>query len=930
MNGQIWSVGMAAEGAGFGLARWNGSTWLKVPGGLAHLAVDANGSLWGVTNNFTIFFSAKGDGSDWKLLPGAGRDIKVGADNTVWIVGTIWEMGGYGIYKWNGGGWTKVPGGLVGLGVDAKGSIWGIQDTGAIFRSARGTGADWVQIPGCAKNINVGADGSVWIVGCTAELGGFGLYKLNGSTWDKVPAGVIRVAVDARGRPWVINNIDNAGTLYSGDGSHSEVVPATWSRRLNVLNPSWYLDANPDLKAAFGNNVYKAQQHWLSYGVSEGRDSAANFSVKSYLARNGFIKAAWGDRYDAAIDGYINTGQREGLDPSPAVGATNAKIGSVDAVDYIGSKLPSVKPLIEAHRGTFLVEEAESRSSEDRTQLFKIKGKFDWARVGALNNPSSNRLNNPFKDLASGFSNVAMVRNQSATLTDPTGGMAILTRNAAALAAKLGAPNPVPLEVALFDKNNELDLEIAFKIADGWRVTGEIVPIARTQVALKTLTLKLHAKINKITRQRSFSAEAEGRLFAKPTSFDPWLGVTPVVEIDNEGGITFGGDFTGACPGDPTPDTEPNSCQGPWDVMRLGQIRSTGGVLKVTVKGGVVDGVEAALKDGRLGSNNVQVDGAILVDADVSPGAGLVLKTRGTPGLKDTLVIYRLMTGNIEPFKSLFAGIDKLPNPNIPVSQDSYIVIAPTGLTVGHIDIPDPTIRVNINAAAPGVNIRINSDFKGDVEKIMKGDLNGMPNGYLQADANFDAINHAVKGGASAIPGIGVVVSKALEVFSFNGVSARVDVKNSTRSSQANANFTLFSQAQSVSVPMEVAMDPSQLPAAVLKGITSLVTSMPPWLKDGIAKLPGGQQIVDGLQYVGGQVKGFLEKVRDVASATCAAGYTKTGLQCDRTCPAGSRNTPGICDFGFGSAWGCPAPLRGLKPACINPDSNNSKALIWP
>jgi hypothetical protein len=264
------------------------------------------------------------------------------------------------------------------------------------------------------------------------------------------------------------------------------------------------------------------------------------------------------------------------------------------------------------------------------------------------------------------------------------------------------------------------------------------------------------------------------------------------------------------------------------------------------------------------------------------------------------------------------------------VSQDSYIVIAPTGLTVGHIDIPDPTIRVNINAAAPGVNIRINSDFKGDVEKIMKGDLNGMPNGYLQADANFDAINHAVKGGASAIPGIGVVVSKALEVFSFNGVSARVDVKNSTRSSQANANFTLFSQAQSVSVPMEVAMDPSQLPAAVLKGITSLVTSMPPWLKDGIAKLPGGQQIVDGLQYVGGQVKGFLEKVRDVASATCAAGYTKTGLQCDRTCPAGSRNTPGICDFGFGSAWGCPAPLRGLKPACINPDSNNSKALIWP
>ncbi len=793
----------------------------------------------------------------WTGLPGNATDITVGMNGSVWVVGSAPEPGGFGIYKWTGNTWAKVPGGLIHVAVDAKGSLWGTNSLGTIYFSANGAGTDWRALPGNAKDITVAANGSVWVLGSAPEAGGYGIYKWNGSNWSKVPGTLVRVAVDAKGSLWGVNS--NGTIFYSANGAGSDwrALPgAATDIGVGADGSVWVIGTGPE---AGGFGIFKWNGSNWGKVPGAARSIAVDARGRPLVVNSaGTIYAGNGAQNEVVPPAHV-------ADNRVSVGTPQTEaIGSVDPVVAIGNKVPSAKPFIDQYRGVFLVDEAEGRSSDDRTQLFKVKGKLDWARgVGALNQPSANRLNNPFKDMAAGFANPAMARNQYASFGDPSAAMRVMVKNVAALAQKLGAPNPVPLEITLFDKNNELDFEVAYQVADGWRVTGEIVPAARTQAALRALTLKLHAKMNKITQARSFSVEAEGRLFAKPTFRDPWIGVTPVVEIDNEGSITFGGDFTGACASDPNPDTKPEDCKDQWDVMRLGQIRSTGGVLKLTVQGGAVTGVEAAIKDGRLGPNNVLVDGAILADADMTPGAGLVLKTRGTPGLKDTLSFYRALGGQVEPFKSLFAGIDKLPNPNIPVSQDSEIVITPTGLTVGHINIADPTIRVKINAAAPGVNVRINSDLKGDVDKILRGDASGLPNGYMQVDTNFDSINKAVKDSAGSVPGIGVVVSKAMEAFTFNGVSARIEVQNFNRSSNASANFTLVGQKKSVAVPLDAVFDPNRLPSLVLNAISELVTAMPQWLKDGIGKLPGGQQIVDGLQFVGGQVKGFAEKAVD-------------------------------------------------------------------
>jgi hypothetical protein len=58
----------------------------------------------------------------FRLLPGSATDIAVGANGAVWVVGTNPTIGGYGIYRWNGDGWTRLPGGAVAIAVDATGN----------------------------------------------------------------------------------------------------------------------------------------------------------------------------------------------------------------------------------------------------------------------------------------------------------------------------------------------------------------------------------------------------------------------------------------------------------------------------------------------------------------------------------------------------------------------------------------------------------------------------------------------------------------------------------------------------------------------------------------------------------------------------------------------------------------------------------------
>ncbi len=55
-----------------------------------------------------------------------------------------------------------------------------------------------------------------YIIGFTAEAGGFGIYKWNGSDWTKLNGAATRITVDNTGTPWVVNS---SGNIFRRNGN---------------------------------------------------------------------------------------------------------------------------------------------------------------------------------------------------------------------------------------------------------------------------------------------------------------------------------------------------------------------------------------------------------------------------------------------------------------------------------------------------------------------------------------------------------------------------------------------------------------------------------------------------------------------------------------------------------------------------------------
>jgi hypothetical protein len=80
----------------------------------------------------------------------------------------------------------------------------------------------------------------------------------------------------------------------------------------SVFDPEYYLDNNADLKAAFGDNQIEAFNHFVYYGMNEGRVASSNFDVTSYRNRYSDLRWAFGTDLPAYYSHYITNGQYEG------------------------------------------------------------------------------------------------------------------------------------------------------------------------------------------------------------------------------------------------------------------------------------------------------------------------------------------------------------------------------------------------------------------------------------------------------------------------------------------------------------------------------------------------------------------------------------------------------------------------------------------
>ena len=79
-----------------------------------------------------------------------------------------------------------------------------------------------------------------------------------------------------------------------------------------VYDFSYYVANNQDVYRAYGNDDVAVLQHFVNYGLQEGRRACAGFSVQTYRANYADLQRAYGNDWKAYYMHYINYGVREG------------------------------------------------------------------------------------------------------------------------------------------------------------------------------------------------------------------------------------------------------------------------------------------------------------------------------------------------------------------------------------------------------------------------------------------------------------------------------------------------------------------------------------------------------------------------------------------------------------------------------------------
>ena len=79
-----------------------------------------------------------------------------------------------------------------------------------------------------------------------------------------------------------------------------------------VYDYDYYINQYADLKAAFGTDANAALQHFVTFGMNEGRQGIASFNVGSYRNRYADLQNAFGNNTKAYYIHFIQFGKGEG------------------------------------------------------------------------------------------------------------------------------------------------------------------------------------------------------------------------------------------------------------------------------------------------------------------------------------------------------------------------------------------------------------------------------------------------------------------------------------------------------------------------------------------------------------------------------------------------------------------------------------------
>lgn len=100
-----------------------------------------------------------------------------------------------------------------------------------------------------------------------------------------------------------------------------------------VFDAAYYADRYPDLKTAFGNDDSALLQHFIQYGMAEGRQGSSQFDVYSYKNLYPDLRAAFGNNLKSYYMHYISSGRSEGR-KATGVNTLQKPITTYNGIDY--------------------------------------------------------------------------------------------------------------------------------------------------------------------------------------------------------------------------------------------------------------------------------------------------------------------------------------------------------------------------------------------------------------------------------------------------------------------------------------------------------------------------------------------------------------------------------------------------------------------
>ena len=257
-NDNLYAAGTFSMAGGIAakrIAKWNGSSWEPLGGGItgAHdndsfsyhvsaLASDGSGNLY-AGGSFTVAGGvaanriAKWNGSSWEAL-GSGMDgdvraLAIDSSGNLYAGGSFTVAGGVAanrIAKWNGSSWEALGSGMdsavSALAIDGNGNLYAggsFSKVGGVAakRIAKWNGSSWQALgsgmTGGVSTLAIDGSGNLYAGGSFSKAGGVAakrIAKWNGSSWESLGGGVS----GASPLYYYVYTLalDGSGNLYAG------------------------------------------------------------------------------------------------------------------------------------------------------------------------------------------------------------------------------------------------------------------------------------------------------------------------------------------------------------------------------------------------------------------------------------------------------------------------------------------------------------------------------------------------------------------------------------------------------------------------------------------------------------------------------------------------------------------------------------------